>query len=122
MPLTYSIDPATRVVTITGDYADAAGWRALLGAVATDPEYRKGFGFIRDLRASANPVDAKTVMGILAVVREFWEVLGVRRAAMVTRVGVDVPAAVAEALAADQRVALRAFTSFREAVEWVNGA
>ena len=121
MPLSYSIDPARQIVTITGDYTDAEGWRVLLGAVAADPGYQRGFGFIRDLRASDHPVDVKTVMGIIAVVREFWPVLGVRRAAMVTRLGIDTPATVAEALAQDERVALRAFTSYDDAVEWVRG-
>ena len=121
MPLAYSIDPQQQIVVITGDYADAEGWRQLLHAVSVDPAYRQGSGFIRDLRSSHHPVDARTVMGILAVVREFWDVLKVRRAAMVTRLGIDTPAIVAEALAQDQHVALRAFTSFDEAVAWVRG-
>ena len=121
MALSYSIDSSRQIVTITGDYTDASGWRTLLEAVAADPAYQRGFGFIRDLRASDHPVDATTVIGIIAVVREFWDVLGVRRAAMVTRLRVDTPATVAEALAEDQRVALRAFTSYDEAVAWVRG-
>ena len=120
--LTYAIDADAQLVTITGDYTDAAGWRTLLTAIAADPRYLRGCGFIRDLRTAEHPVDAKTVIGILTVVREFWEVLGVRRAAMVTRLAIDTPAIVAEALAQDQRVALRAFTSYDEAVAWVRGA
>ena len=77
MPLSYSIDSNRQIVTITGDYTDAQGWRTLLEAVAADPSYQRGFGFIRDLRASDHPVDAETVIGIIAVVREFWDVLGV---------------------------------------------
>ena len=53
MPLMYRIAPAEGIVTITGDYAEAAEWRVLLGAVGQDPNYRPGFSFIRDLRASA---------------------------------------------------------------------
>lgn len=121
MSLAYSIDAQKQIVTITGDYSDADGWRTLLAAVASDPDYQRGYGFIRDLRNSSHPVDANTVIGILAVVREFWQALGVRRAAMVTRHGINTPAAVAEALAQDQQVALRAFTSFHDAVEWVSG-
>ena len=122
MPLAYSIDSTRRIVTITGDYADARGWRTLLESVGADPAYQRGFGFIRDLRAADHPVDAATVIGIIAVVREFWDLLGVQRAAMVTRFGIDAPATVAEALAEDQRVALRAFRSYDEAVAWVQGA
>ena len=117
--LSYAIDADGQLVTITGNYTDAAGWRTLLTAIAADPRYRRGSGFIRDLRAAEHPVDATTVIGIVTVVREFWDVLGVRRAAMVTRLAIDIPAIVAEALAQDQRVALRSFTSYDEAVAWV---
>ncbi len=119
MSLAYRIDPAQRVVTITGDYADAAGWRVLLHAVAQDPNYRRGFNFIRDLRDSEHPVSAATVVGIIAVVREFWNALGATRAAIVTRPGIDYPAVIAEALADDEHIALRAFTSYDDAVSWL---
>jgi hypothetical protein len=119
MSLAYRIDPAQRVVTITGDYADAAGWRVLLNAVAQDPNYRRGFNFIRDLRDSEHPVSAATVVGIIAVVREFWNALGATRAAIVTRPGIDYPAVIAEALADDEHIALRAFTSYDDAVSWL---
>jgi hypothetical protein len=119
MPLTYRIDGAKGIVTITGDYAEAADWRVLLGTVAQDPNYRRGFSFIRDLRASANPVSAQAVVGIIAVVGEFWAQLGVRRAAIVTRPGIDDPAVIAHALAADEHIPLRAFTSYDDAVRWV---
>lgn len=119
MPLDYRIDAVNRIVTITGDYTDGAGWRKLLGSVAADPEYRKGFGFLRDLRESEHPVDAATVIGIIAVVREFWELLGVRRAAIVTRRNVDHPAVMAHALAEQEQLALRAFNSYEEAIRWL---
>src|ERR687885_338397 len=102
MPLAYRIDAAAGIVTISGDYADAEGWRALLSAIRNDPDFRPGLSFIRDLRGSKNPVSPETVVGIIAVVREFWMPLGVRRAAMVTRPGIDVPAMVAHALADDE--------------------
>jgi hypothetical protein len=119
MSLAYRIDPVRRIVTITGDYADAAEWRLLLNGVAHDPEYTRGFNFIRDLRDSAHPVSAETVIGIIAVVREFWDALGAARAAIVTRPGIDYPAVIAEALADDQHIALRSFTSYDQAVTWL---
>lgn len=106
-------------MTITGDYAEAAEWRALLDALARDPAYRRGFLFLRDLRTSVRPVGAETVLGIIAVVREFWSQLGVRRAAMLTRPGIDVPAMMAAALAEDEDLPLRAFTSYDDAVSWL---
>lgn len=121
VPLAYRIDPVQGIVTITGDYADAGGWRGLLSAVARDPDYRPGFSFIRDLRDSAHPVSGDTVIGIIAVVREYWGVLGASRAAIVTRPGIDYPAVIAEALAADEQIAIRAFSSYDDAVTWLQG-
>jgi hypothetical protein len=119
MALIYRIDPDTRIVVVTGDYADADEWRVLLTAVSQDPRYHRGFSFLRDVRDSPNPVSAETVIGIIGVVREFWDRLGVHRAAIVSRRGVDHPAVIAHALAHDQRIPLRAFPSYDEAVAWL---
>jgi len=121
MALDYQIDAVDRIVTITGDYTDGAGWRTLLTAVAGDPDYRRGFGFLRDVRSSEHPVDAATVMGIIAVVREFWDVLGVTRAAILTRRTVDNAAVMAHALAEEEHLAIRAFNSYEDAVRWLQG-
>jgi hypothetical protein len=120
MPLIYRIDTERRLVTITGEYADASEWRRLLETVGNDPDYGGGFNFIRDLRGSAHPVDADTVIGIIAVVREFWTPLGVRRAAIVTRQAIDNPALVAHALAEHEHIPLRAFTSYDDALAWLS--
>jgi hypothetical protein len=119
MPLTHRIDAHNGIVTITGDYAEPAEWRSLLTAIGRDPAFRRGLAFIRDLRDSKHPVAADTVVGIMAVVREFWSKLGVRCAAIVTRPGIDLPAMVADALAQDAHLPLRAFTSYSDAIEWV---
>jgi hypothetical protein len=50
MPLTYRIDRQARIVVITGEYADAEGWRTMLSAVVHVPAYRRGVNFLRDLR------------------------------------------------------------------------
>jgi hypothetical protein len=123
MPLTYHIDPTAKIVTITGDYAEAEGWRTMLSAVANDPDYRRGFNFLRDLRHAEHPVSAEAVIGIVGVVRKFWDVLGVSRAAIVTRPGtIDYPAVIAQALADDQHIALQAFPSYDDAVAWLQAA
>ena len=119
MPLSYSIEPDHGLVTITGDYGEPADWRAMLTAVARDPAYRAGFSFIRDLRSSEHPVTSESVMGIIGVVREFWERLGVHRAAIVTRREIDIPAVVAQALAEEERLPLRVFNSYSDAARWV---
>lgn len=119
MPLAYQIDRQRRIVTITGDYAEPAEWRSLLAAIAADPAYPGGCAFLRDLRESQHPVTPQSVMGIMAVVATFWATLGVRRAAILTRPGMDPPATVAHALAEDRRLPLRAFTSYDEAMAWL---
>ena len=119
MPLRYQIDETERIVTITGDYAEPSEWRVLLTAIAEDPQYRRGCGFLRDLRASQHPVSAETVIGIIAVVREFWERLGATRAAILTRPGIDMPATVAHALAEDERLPVRACNSYEDAIAWL---
>ena len=119
MPLRYDIDDTERIVIITGDYAEPSEWRGLLAAIAEDPHYRPGLGFLRDLRASKHPVSAETVIGIIGVVREFWGRLGATRAAILTRPGIDMPATVAHALAEDERLPLRAFNSYEDAIAWL---
>jgi hypothetical protein len=119
MPLAYAIDRGESTVTITGDYAEPDEWRVLLTAVSRDPHYTRGFSFIRDLRTSEHPVSAQTVVGIIGVVREFWEQLGVHRAAILTRPGIDFPAVIAQALADDQEMPLRVFTAIDDAKRWV---
>ena len=120
MALAYQIDQAKKLVTITGDYAEPAEWRSLLQQVRDDPRLRPGFAFLRDLRLSMHPVDAQAVIGIIAVVRELWTTLGVRRAAMVTRPGIDVPAVIAHALAEVEHIPLRAFNTYDDAIAWLS--
>ena len=119
MPLTYRIDPDERLVTITGDYAEPEEWRRMLTAVASDPQFGPGFSFLRDLRFSAHPVSADAVIGIIAVVRDFWGRLRAHRAAIVTRPGIDNPAMIAHALADHEHIPLRAFTTYDDAVAWL---
>jgi hypothetical protein len=91
----------------------------LLAAVARDPRYPGGYSFLRDVRASAHPVTPAAVIDIITVVREFWRPLRAHRAAVLSRPGIDPPALVAHALAEDQRLPLRAFTSYADAVAWL---
>jgi hypothetical protein len=91
----------------------------MLNDVKADPLCRPGLAFLRDLRRSTHPVSPETVVGIIAVVRELWSQLGVRRAAMVTRPGIDIPAMVAHALAEVEQIPLKVFTSYDEALQWL---
>ena len=119
MPLTYSIDAGEKLITISGEYADAAEWRTVLSRILQDPRRRPGFAFLRDLREATTPVDASTVIEIVAVVRRFWPELQPSRAAVLTPLAFDPAALVAHALADAQRMPLQTFTSYDAAREWL---
>ena len=119
MPLHYTIDTARQLITITGEYADSAEWRVLLGQILADPRRQAGFAFLRDLRDASAPVDAETVIGIIEVVRKFWPQLQPSRAAIVTSRELNPAAFVAHALADAQNMPLQAFTSYDEAMQWL---
>jgi hypothetical protein len=119
MALSYTIDEAEQLVTITGEYSAAREWQDLLGRILADPRRRPGFAFLRDLRQAAHPVDAATVVGIISVVRQFWPQLRPRRAAILTRNDVDPAAMVAHALADAENLPLQAFNSHEAAMAWL---
>ena len=119
MALAYAIDPSKRLVVITGEYATQDDWRELLAAVLRDPEYQRGFSFLRDLRKATTPVDADTVARIVGVVRAAWGALGPERAAIVTPRDMQDAAMVAHALADDAQMPIRAFTSYEAALDWL---
>ncbi len=121
MALSYSIDEAERLVTITGEYSAAHEWHDLLGRILADPRRRPGFAFLRDLRQATRPVDAATVVGIISVVRQFWPDLRPTRAAILTRHDIDPAAMVAHALADADNLPLQAFNSFEAAMAWLRG-
>ena len=119
MPLNYVIDSTQNLITITGEYADANEWKSLLARVLHDPRLKPGCGFLRDLRASETPVDAATVVGIMDAVRRFWPLLQPARAAVLTPREFDPAAMAAHALADNEGLPLRMFTSYEAAVEWL---
>ena len=119
MPLDYTIDPAARLIVITGEYSDASEWRSLFARLLTDERRASGFAFLRDLRAATKPVDADTVVQIMEVVRRFWPQLQPSRAAILTRHDEDPAALVAHALADAEHLPVRAFNSHDEAMAWL---
>ena len=122
MPLSYVIDPAARIVTITGEYSEPTEWRRVLEEISRNSDYGPGYGFIRDLRDSVTPVSAESVIGIVAVVREFWPRLRPSRAALLVNPGTfDAPPFIALALAEDEPMPFHLFTSYKEAAAWVRG-
>lgn len=121
MPLTYTIDTTQRLITIVGEYADAAEWKRLLARVLEDPRFGPGFGFLRDLRGATTPVSAETVVGIMDVVRRFWPFLRPTRAAVLTPREVDTAALTAHAIADATNMPLRVFNTYDDAIGWLLG-
>lgn len=119
MALSYTIDRARNLVTISGDYADAPEWWRVLDELLGDPRRRPGCLILRDQRGGTNPVDAATVVAIMAVVRSYWHKLEVVRAAIVMPAISDAPGVVAQALAQDDDLPIQAFVSATEALEWL---
>lgn len=119
MGLSYTIDENRNLVTITGDYADAAEWERVLTLIAGDPRRRDGCAILRDQRGGTTPVDAATVVAIMQVVRRFWPELGARRAAIVMPHIYDPPALVAQAIAADDDIPIQAFAKYDAAIDWL---
>ena len=122
MALDYRIDPAERLITITGEYADAAEWETLLTRILGDAAWHPGLAFLRDLRDASTPVDAATVVGLMEAVRRFWPLLQPSRAAVLTPREFDPAALAAHALADTYGLPLRMFTSYHTAVDWLRGA
>ena len=119
MPLAYLVDPDQRLVAISGEYADHHEWSELLGRVVADPRRQSGFAFLRDLREAVKPVDAAVVLNIMQVVRRFWNHLQPSRAAILTPDAIDAAALVAVAIADAEGLPLRVFTSYDDALEWL---
>lgn len=119
--LSYTIDEAEQLVTITGEYSVAQDWHDLLSRILADPRRRPGFAFLRDLREATHPVDAAAVVAIISVVRQFWPHLRPTRAAILTRNDIDPAALVAHALADAENLPIQAFNSLDAAMAWLRG-
>ena len=117
----YTLDPEQRLVTITGEYADAEAWKALLSRVLHDPRHTPGFAYLRDLRGATAPVDAATVVRIIDAVRAFWPQLQPSRVAILTPRVMDPAALAAHALADTHHLPMQMFTSHEAAIEWLGG-
>jgi hypothetical protein len=119
MPLVYHIDVAQQLVTITGEYADAAEWQRVLGEVLRDPRLEPGFAFLRDLREATTPVNAGIVVGVMDVIRRFWPQLQPSRLAVLAPREVDPAAMVAHAIADAENIPLRMFRNVEDALAWL---
>ena len=119
MALAFTIDPDERLITITGEYAEAAEWQRFLQQMLDDPRRQPGFAILRDLTGATTPVSAASVVALMDVVRRFWPLLQPSRAAVLTPREFDPAAMVAHALADTHQLPLRVFNSLDAAREWL---
>ena len=119
MPLAYALDADQRLITITGDYAEAAEWRELLQRMLEDPQREPGFAILRDLRGSSTPIATSSVVALMKVVQHFWPLLQPSRAAILTPREFDPAAMVAHALADTHGLPIQVFNSIDAAMEWL---
>lgn len=121
MALTYSIDPDSRLVTLTGDQIpDFGEWQATMLIVLADPAFRPGFDFLTDRRRGE---EAPTVEYLRRAV-SFLDLNRGRLERCRWAVVVRGPAAygmgrMAEAFSVDTSVEMRVFTEISDAQEWL---
>ena len=118
-PLDYLIDSEQRLITITGEYADAEAWKFLLSRVLHDPRCEAGFAFLRDLRRATSPVNPSAVARIVDAVLGFWPYLQPSRGAILTTSASEPVALAAHKLADAHDLPVQVFESYDDAVEWL---
>jgi hypothetical protein len=121
MPLSYVIDPIERMVTITGEYADANELAHLLARLIADARRQPGFVFLRDVRDVTTATAPENVLEAFDTLRRLWTQLQPRRIALVATRRLDSAASMAHALAYAEQLPMRMFTSYGEALEWLRG-
>jgi hypothetical protein len=119
-PLGYVIDPDQRLITITGEYADAEAWRVLFSRMFHDPRREAGFSILGDLRDATKPMDATTVDGIVDAVRGFWPYLQPCRGAILTSEESEPARSAVDVLAHRHHLPVRIFRSYDVAMEWLH--
>jgi hypothetical protein len=117
--LDYIVDPIERLITIVGEYGEAADWRALLTRMLHDSRIQPGFAILRDRRAAPTPVDIDVVVAVMDAIRRFWPHLQPSRAAILISRECDPIRLAAYSLAQACGLSVVAFTSYDEARRWL---
>jgi hypothetical protein len=119
MPLTHKIDSSKRLVTITGAYASATEWLMFLGQLRRDPAVPPHPNLLRDLRGADRPPNQAMASAIFNVVQRFWPELRVRKWAVLTDDAEDVVPRMMQSLGEQHGLAIRMFTSYIDAIAWL---
>jgi len=117
--LDYAVDRLERLITVVGDYGDAAEWHALLTRMLHDPRVQPGFAFLRDRRGAPTPVDIDIIVGVMDAIRRFWPHIQPSRAAILISHECDPIRLAAYSLAQACGLSVAAFTSYGEARRWL---
>ena len=117
--LTYTIDPASRIVVITGEYSDRGQWEELASRLFADPAFGPGYAFLRDLRNARVTATDTNILEVFDLVRKVWPRIQATRAAIVTRRDDATSAMMTQALADGEHLPIRAFDSLDLAMEWL---
>ena len=117
--LDYVVDRVERLVTIVGEYADAAEWRSLLRRMLHDSRVQPGFAFLRDRRGAPTPADVDVIVGVMDAIGRFWPHLQPSRAAILVSRDCDPIRLAAYSLADACGLSVATFTSYDEARRWL---
>lgn len=123
MPLTYTIDPDARLVTLHyEEHPTIEQWKQAMLRVFADPRYRPGFAFLGDRRAVKEAPDRDYIRETIAFGEEHRaELQGARWATLVSTPASYGMARMGQALGAEGPTELGAFTDLAAALRWLRG-
>ena len=119
LTLNYIVDRQEQLITIVGEYGEAAEWRALLRRMLHDPRIQPGFAILRDRRSAPTPADVEVIVGVMDAIRRFWPHIQPSRAAILISRECDPIRLAAYSLAQACGLSVATFTSYDEARRWL---
>ncbi|MDQ3743310.1 MAG: hypothetical protein M3444_02895 [Acidobacteriota bacterium] len=123
MAVTYRIDAEDRIVylTTTGE-SSFAEWRDAMLAVLSDPQYRRGMGFLSDRRGETDVPDPEFARSAAQFIMQHeGEMAGSRWAAVSNQVAVYGMQRMFSILSEATGVTAAAFMDFEQARRWLLG-
>ena len=122
MSLSYDVDVASRLVTLTCGNTTLERWSRLMFDVFADPRYPPGFAVVVDCRTATLAPSADDVRGVIDFISSHRAMLGTSRwAVVVERTAGFGMAQMAETIAQVANVDLRAFQTIDVALVWISG-
>lgn len=122
MAVHYDVQPERQLVILTADGTpDLGELEGTLGAVAGDPWYQPGFGVLLDARARVSSPSATYVESLVAFIVGHPHLCRSRWAFLTMNPAVYGMARMAEIVAEQRRLELRAFlpSEYDDAIQWL---